>query len=332
MALPVELGRHWGVPPGYAIELPGRGTTFVREVSGPPDAPVAMLLHGLGATGALNWFSAFRPLSEHFRVLAIDLRGHGRGLRSRGRFRLADCADDVAALADQLGVARFIPVGYSMGGPIAQLLWHRHPQRVEGMVLCATSRDFAGHWLNRFQFAALGVVVSGLRLLPRRIAKQLAGELTTEGLTQAEQDWVLAEVARHDVRSLLEAADALGRFSSREWIRNVDVPVSVVVTADDRVVPVRRQVKLALAVPSAVMHVMDASHLCCGTEPERFVQTLVEACQLVTQRALSRPAESHGDRLETSSRSRKTRRRMPSSKPWDHSSSHLTACSLPESG
>ena len=53
-------------------------------------------------------------------------------------FRLEDCADDVVALADELGVRSFIPVGYSMGGPIAQLVWKRHPSRVEGMVLCAT--------------------------------------------------------------------------------------------------------------------------------------------------------------------------------------------------
>ena len=55
------------------------------------------------------------------------------------RFRLADCADDAAALLDVLGIDQAIVVGYSMGGPIAQLLWHRHPEKVAGLVLCATS-------------------------------------------------------------------------------------------------------------------------------------------------------------------------------------------------
>ena len=41
--------------------------------------------------------------------------------------RLADCADDVAALVDELGVTKVIAAGYSMGGPVAQLLWRRHP-------------------------------------------------------------------------------------------------------------------------------------------------------------------------------------------------------------
>ena len=57
--------------------------------------------------------------------------------------RLADCADDMAALIDELGTGPVIAVGYSMGGPIAQLLWKRHPEKVAGLVLCATGPSSA---------------------------------------------------------------------------------------------------------------------------------------------------------------------------------------------
>ena len=77
------------VPPGRAVDLPGRGTTFIREVAGPPGAPTIALLHGLSATGGLNWVWAFAPLGRRYHVIAIDHRGHGRGIRTR-RFRLAD--------------------------------------------------------------------------------------------------------------------------------------------------------------------------------------------------------------------------------------------------
>ena len=69
------------LPRGERIELPGRGTTFVRSVAGPPGAPTVLLLHGWLASGGLNWFNAFTPLSQRYNVLAPDMRGHGRGNR-----------------------------------------------------------------------------------------------------------------------------------------------------------------------------------------------------------------------------------------------------------
>src|SRR4051812_28284526 len=104
------------LPQGRRIQLPGRGTTFVREVEGPPNAPVVLLLHGWIASGGLNWFTCFELLSRYFRVLAPDMRGHGRGIRARRRFRLADCADDAAALLEHLDIDNALVVGYSLGG------------------------------------------------------------------------------------------------------------------------------------------------------------------------------------------------------------------------
>src|SRR5580658_3054632 len=140
---------HPGTPPALPeaipVELPGRGVTSVRDVAGPPGAPVVLLLHGWTATAALNWYPSFGPLAGHFRVLALDHRGHGEGIRSRQPFRLGDCADDAAALAEQLGIPRLIAVGYSMGGPIATLTWQRHRSLVQGLVLCATAARFVGN-------------------------------------------------------------------------------------------------------------------------------------------------------------------------------------------
>src|SRR3954451_20398801 len=130
-------------PPGRYVPLPGRGTTYAFDFPGPPGAATVLLLHGWTATAELNWRPSFGPLSQHFRVVALDHRGHGRGIRSRRSFRLSDCAVDAAALATALGIDRFIAVGYSMGGPIAELTWRRHRDRVEGLVLCATAARFA---------------------------------------------------------------------------------------------------------------------------------------------------------------------------------------------
>ncbi|MBU6226350.1 MAG: alpha/beta hydrolase, partial [Acidobacteria bacterium] len=69
------------LPPGREVHLPGRGTMFFREVAGPANAPTLMLLHGWTATADLNFFTCYHALGEHFRVIAPDQRGHGRGIR-----------------------------------------------------------------------------------------------------------------------------------------------------------------------------------------------------------------------------------------------------------
>src|SRR5439155_25221842 len=78
------------LPPGRRVPLPGRGTTWVVE-AGPERAPTLVLLHGLGATAALNWFRSIRPLGARFRALAIDQRAPGRGIRPNRPSRLKDC-------------------------------------------------------------------------------------------------------------------------------------------------------------------------------------------------------------------------------------------------
>ncbi|HEX3540091.1 MAG TPA: alpha/beta fold hydrolase [Acidimicrobiales bacterium] len=284
------------LPDGVPLELPGRGTTFLREVAGPPGAPVLLLLHGWTATAALNWFPAFEPLGRHFRVLAFDLPGHGRGIRSRRPFRLEDCADDVAAVAAQLGVPRLIPVGYSMGGPIAGLVWHRHPSLVQGLVLCATAARFVGFrtadriWGPSMLGLSLAVNLSPQALRQRAMNRLVNNRFTGTHLAR----WAAAEIARNDPAVLLRAAAALGGFDGRPWLPTVDVPTAVVITGADRTVPTAHQHSLAAIIPGAETFVVDGDHSVCGTDAARFVPVLLKACQSVAKRGAAHPTAAPG--------------------------------------
>ena len=91
-------------------------------------------LHGWTATADINWHTSYDALARRFRVLALDHRGHGRGVQPRGlrSLRLEDWPTTSWRSADVLGLDRFVVAGYSMGGPIAKLVWRRHPDRVIG--------------------------------------------------------------------------------------------------------------------------------------------------------------------------------------------------------
>ncbi|HMQ26351.1 MAG TPA: hypothetical protein PKA98_10220, partial [Acidimicrobiales bacterium] len=77
---------------------------------------------------------------------------------------------------------------------------------------------------------------------------------------------------------------AIGRYSSHEWIHEIDVPTAVVVTELDQVVPPHRQRKLAEAIPGATVHPVRGDHVCCVQAADRFVPALLGACADVAAR------------------------------------------------
>ena len=263
------------------VELPGRGVTRVWECTGPRGAETLMLIHGVTFTAELNWGKIFAPLSRHFRVVAIDLRGHGDGISVGSRFRLEDCADDVAALAQVLGIGRFIAVGYSMGGMVAQLLYRRHPSLLSGLVLCATARSVLGSPAEKLAALALPTAAAAIRWNP--FLQPMSAELFGIALMGPVDDPATARQARAQLRrttlvTAISAVQAVCEFTSHSWIGQVDVPAAVVVTARDRIVPASRQLRLAQAIPGASVHEVDADHAVCVARPQLFTQALLQAC------------------------------------------------------
>ena len=160
-----------------------------------------------------------------------------------------------------------------MGGPIAQLLWRRHRERVQGMVLCATARSFSSRDpRQRLLLSSLIPLSAAARLTPAAVRTRVADQFIntrTQGRPLAE--WVASELRRGDAASIIQAASAVGRFRSSPWIAEVDVPTAVVVTTHDQLVSPRRQLLLAESIPGATTHPVDGDHAACVTAAARFV-------------------------------------------------------------
>jgi 3-oxoadipate enol-lactonase len=270
------------LPPARLVAVGGRGPVAIREVVGPPGAPVLFLLHGWTVTADLNWYPVFDRLGERYRVIAFDHRGHGRSAESQAPFTLEGCADDALALADALGIETFTPVGYSMGGPVAMLIWRRAPERVRAIVLCATACRFASNRLVRIEMRALGGLSRMTRVLPRRLTRHLFDTVAVRRAKAGElSSWAVREITGGNPRLVLQAGAALGRFDARGWLSEADVPTSVIVMDDDTILSARLQNELAETLRSPHVLHLPGDHDVCLRHPERFVSALLDACEAV---------------------------------------------------
>ena len=257
------------MPPGHVVALAGRGEVFIRDTGG-PGVPV-VLVHGWMFASDLNWGRQYDALAQAgYRVLAMDLRGHGRGLRSSEAFQLVDCADDLAALLDALDVPAALVVGYSMGGPVTQLLALRHPAKVAGFVLCATAMDWQDT-RQRVFWRTMGLLRFLLGAAPKSSWRTM---VRASGADPQTSSWVAAELSLGSARDLAEAGRELGRYDSSAWIGALSQPRAVVVTALDRLVPPSKQRALAAALGVEPL-VVQADHDACSAAAAAFNAVLL---------------------------------------------------------
>ncbi len=264
------------LPPARTVIVPGRGEFFLRDTA--TDGPPVLLLHGWMVSADLNWQAAYEPLADAgYRVLAIDHRGHGRGLRALAPFRLTDCAADAAAVLARLQAGPAIVVGYSMGGTIAQLMARDHRAAVSALVLSGTCQHFQDAETRKLWkwMGPVGVVAG---VAPRPAFQ--AG-LKRSGIElNARTAWWLSELTRHSARDLAEAGRELGRFDSRAWLAAVEIPAAVVVTSRDRAVSPTKQRELAAALRADVFEA-PIDHLDLTDRPDDYNPALIAALAAV---------------------------------------------------
>jgi len=275
------------IGPRVAFALPRGASMAYRESVASSAGPAVVLLHGVGMTADLNWGATYADLCRDFRVVAPDLPGHGRDVRPWPKFSIEACADHIVALADSLDIDKFIACGYSMGSLVAQQIWRQHPDRISGLVLGAASRNFLGSAAERMVSSLSPAFAVAAQANPffRVLRADAFGLSYLNDLDAETRAYVHAEMRLTSLATVAAAVAAVGEFTSHEWIGDVDVPVSVLVTTRDSVVPTSRQLKLAEALPRATVISVDGDHGVFVAAPSLFAEKTSEAC-LAVNRAL----------------------------------------------
>lgn len=278
------------LPAGRFVYVPGRGEMMVRELAPERETggPTILLLHGWTLCADLNWFAMYAPVARHGRVLAMDVRGHGRGLRSEQRFTLEAAADDAAALLKELGTGPAIVVGYSMGGSIGLLMWRRHPESVAGLVLQSTALQWRAALHERVLWSSMAGLEYVLRFgVPHGLTERYLRSAAEQNPDlQPVLPWLKAEALRGNPSDLAAAGRGLSAFDARPYAPLVDVPSVVIVSRRDRLIWAGRQRELADAIPGAKSIEIDVAHNGWLVEPDVVCDAIETALGLVAEQLL----------------------------------------------
>jgi 3-oxoadipate enol-lactonase len=227
-------------------------------VEGPEDAPVLLLSNSLGADLAM-WDPQVPGLTERFRVVRYDTRGHGRSPVPDGDSTIDDLADDVVALLDRLGVETAHVAGLSIGGMTGLRLAVREPRRVATLaVLCSSA--YTGNeqsWRDRARTAR----TEGTGAL----AEAVVGRWFTPGYAAAHPDLVArmrATVAGTSDQGYASCCAAVAGMDQRADLPSITAPTLVVSGADDPALPPEHQQLIADRVPGAqLVTISPGAHL-----------------------------------------------------------------------
>ena len=224
------------------------------------------------------WGPQEEGLSRHYRVITMDLRGHGESDAPLWRFTLEQYADDVAGLMDHLSIRQAVLIGLSMGGYVGFALSRKYPGRLRGLVLADTraQADSEEARTGRFNLAQ-----TAFRKGPEAVADIMMPKLLSATSLKARPDLV------DQVRRIIEGNEVSGmivdsiamadRPDSVPLLSRITCPTMVVVGEEDHTTPPAESRLIAQGIAGARLAVIPgAGHLSNLEQPEQFNKVIDE--------------------------------------------------------
>jgi pimeloyl-ACP methyl ester carboxylesterase len=258
--IPFEtLEARYAVPTSRYVDLPGEVRAHYRD-DGAPDAPVVLLVHGFGDS-FMSWAAWIDVLKTDFRVITVDLPGHGLTRTPPGYTPSA--AAQVAFIDDLAGaldLESYAIAGSSMGGGVAWRTALANPEAVWGLVLV----DAAG-----FPNETSAPPPLAFRLLMTPFGRFLLEHLETRPITRESlkadfvntaivtpkfvEDWVAVQRAPGHRRILMQTLSGAGAPADAATLATITAPTLVLWGEQDQILHVASARKFADAIPGAVL-------------------------------------------------------------------------------
>ena len=233
-----------------------------------------ILIHGLGTSGSL-WVHQVREFSEHYHVVALDLRGFGRSSKPEGRanYSIEIMARDVIDVCETLGFKSINYLGSSMGGFIGQELALKAPQLCRRIILAHTASEFA---------IPKDVMAARLKALDETSMDDYAALVVKQALAQPPEpileEWLSEMIANNQLEAYKHVlAGALADFNLSDHIHKIRCPTLVIAGSDDQVLPPAGGRQIADQIAGAEFHLVDGvGHIGYAEKPAVFNQLVLD--------------------------------------------------------
>jgi len=224
-----------------------------------PATPTLLLVHGFPLDHTL-WQPQVESLRDVARVLAPDLPGFGTSAASRTTMTMDDYADALATELDRQNVERVVICGLSMGGYVALAFLAKHPDKVQGLILCNTragaddekAREGRRASEKKVRDAGVGELANGM--LPKMLTPKAPAELRAS---------VQAMMARQPADGVIAALRGMAARPDRTpMLSSIRVPTLILTGRDDTLIPPSESEAMARAIPESRLLIIDgAAHL-----------------------------------------------------------------------
>lgn len=242
------------------------------SLDGPEDATTVTLSNSL-LTNYTMWDGQMPGLTERYRVLRYDTRGHGGTEVTPGPYSFELLTEDAFALHQALGIEKTHFVGLSMGGMIGQLMAVRHPELLLSVTLCDTTSRMPDPsiWEGRIAAAQSGgieAVVDGTleRWFTPSMHERNPGEIAR-----------IAEMIRgNTVEGFCANCHAIMELNQPGILKDIKTPTMIIVGADDpATTPEMSRIIHAEIAGSELAVLPEAAHLANVEQPDAFNETLL---------------------------------------------------------
>lgn len=232
-----------------------------------------VLLHGFCGSHAY-WKYVTDDLSEYYRVIAIDLRGHGKSAVPEDSYTIADMANDLKLLLDKLEVEHASIIGHSLGGYIALSFAEQYKEYVEGLGLIHSTAYPDSEKAKQGRLKAIESIQSqGMEGFIDRLSEKLFAPQNLEPF-KGEVEFIKTIGYATKIQGAVGALEAMkNREDKIQFLKEYNKPLLLVAGQEDQIIPIEKTFAIEGEHVSQIL-LEKSGHMGMLEEPQAIIEAL----------------------------------------------------------